>query len=146
MTLLPQLIALVASISFAGCFIAARRGMQFSTPITVTLVALIVHSVTLWTGVFLIGGIPEVDPTALFLFVLVGILMAVTRLLSFMGIEKIGAAKASSLRSTFPIFSVLIAITILGEEASIPVLAGAGLVVVGIIVGIIYYRGARVSG
>ncbi len=134
MILYSQLIAMAASISFAGCFIAARRGMQFSNSITVTLVALIVHTVTLWTGVLLIGGIPEVEPIAVFLFVLVGILMAVTRLLSFISIEKIGAAKASSLRSTFPIFSVLIAITIFGEEASIPVLAGSGLVVGGIII------------
>lgn len=134
MTLLPQLIALVASISFAGCFLAARRGMDYSTPVTVTLVALIVHTVTLWPIVFLTGGIPDVAAVAVFLFIVVGILMAVIRLLSFTGIDKIGAARAGTLRSTFPLFSVIIAITILGEEASIPVLAGTGLVVVGIIV------------
>jgi hypothetical protein len=34
----PQLIALIAAISYAASGIAAKRGLRYSTPITVTLV------------------------------------------------------------------------------------------------------------
>ncbi|MFQ5681927.1 MAG: EamA family transporter [Candidatus Binatia bacterium] len=131
--MLPQLVALIASIFFAGNFITARRGLQYSNSITVTLVAQIVHTVALWPVVFLTEGIPDVEPVAILLFIVVGILMAVIRLLSFTGVEKIGAARAGALRSTFPLFSVLVAIAFLGEEASIPILGGTALIVMGII-------------
>jgi drug/metabolite transporter (DMT)-like permease len=133
MQLLPQLLALAASLCFAGCFVAGRRALQISNPTTVTLIALIVQTVTLGAMVFFTEGLPQVSMIAFFLFVIVGILMAVIRVFSFTGVAKVGAARAASLRSTFPLFSVLIAITMLGEKATIEVLFGTILVVSGII-------------
>jgi drug/metabolite transporter (DMT)-like permease len=51
----PQLIALGAALSYAISGIAARRGMRYSTPITVTLVSVAVHALTLWAAVILTG-------------------------------------------------------------------------------------------
>ena len=70
----PQLIALGAALSYAISGIAARRGMRYSTPITVTLVSMAVHAVTLWAAVLLTGGIPSGSLWVLFLFALTGIL------------------------------------------------------------------------
>ena len=40
----PQFIALAAALSYATSGIAAKRGLRYSTPITVTLVSVTVHA------------------------------------------------------------------------------------------------------
>ncbi len=130
----PQLIALYSAISYAVCIIAARRGLKYSTPVTVTYISLIIHTVTLWAAVFLTGGIPQVSAIAVILFVIGGSLQPVIRLFTYTGIEKIGASRSYTLRATTPLFSTTIAITILKEEASHAVLIGTALIVIGIMV------------
>jgi hypothetical protein len=48
----PQLVALAAALSYATSGIAAKRGMRFSTPLTVTLVSLTIHATSLSTILF----------------------------------------------------------------------------------------------
>ena len=93
MPFLPQLLALVASLFFAGCFVAARRGLQHANPMTVTLLALIIQMVSLGVVGFFVEGFPEVSGLAVLLFAIVGVLMAIVRVLSFTGVAKIGAAR-----------------------------------------------------
>jgi len=107
--------------------------MQYSTPTTVTLVSLIVHTVTLWTAVFLSGGIPEVRATSVYLFIIAGILQPIIRLCTYTGVQKVGASRSGPIRSTHPMFGVFIAITILHEHATLPILLGVVCVVVGIV-------------
>jgi len=133
MPFLPQLLAFAASLCFASCFVAAKRGLQYSNPITITLLALVIQVVALAPVALVIEGLPAVSSVAVLLFVIVGILMAIVRVFSFAGVDKIGAARASSLRSTFPLVSVAIAITMLGERATPAVLTGTVLVVSGIV-------------
>lgn len=133
MPFLPQLLALAASLCFAACFVAAKRALQYSNPITVTLVALIIQTVSVGAVGLSIERVSGAPTIAVLLFVVVGVLMAVVRVFSFSGVDKIGAARASSLRSTFPLVSVAIAITLLGEPATPEVLIGTVLVVFGIV-------------
>lgn len=128
----PQLIALAAALSYATSGISARRGMQHSTPITVTLVSLAVHSVSLWTILLLTRGVPSVPPLALLLFILTGTLQPVIRLLTYLGIFHMGASRGTAIRGSNPLFSTLIAIFILGERADFLVIVGTLLVVAGI--------------
>ena len=92
----PQLIALCAALSYAISGIAARRGMRYSTPITVTLVSVAVHAVTLWAAVLLTGGVPSVSWWVLFLFALTGTLQPIIRLLTYAGIFYIGASRGTT--------------------------------------------------
>ena len=131
--MLPQIIALVSAISYSAVAISARLGLQHSTPLTATFVALCVCTVTLWTGVFVTGGIPEVATISIVLFVLLGILQAATSLFTFTGLAKIGASRSVPLRSSYPLWSAMIAISLLGEEASVTILAGTLLVVAGVV-------------
>jgi drug/metabolite transporter (DMT)-like permease len=128
-----QLIALMTAISYAVCLISARRALQYSTPMTAALASAIVQNVTLWSIVFLTGGIPEVSPVAVILFIIVGILQLGTRLFAYTGVAKIGASRSSTLQATSPLISTVIAITILQEEAGFAVLMGTLLVVTGVI-------------
>ena len=128
-----QLIALMTAISYATCLISARRALQYSTPMTAALASAIVQTVMLWSTVFLTGGIPEVSPVAVILFIIVGILQLGTRLFAYTGVAKIGASRSSTLQATSPLVSTVIALTILQEEAGFAVLMGTLLVVIGII-------------
>ncbi len=130
--LLPQAIGLLTAWTYGISIIAARRGLQYSNASTVTLLSLISQTVILWALVAVSTGIPAVDATFLWAAMLVGILMPVVRWLTYTGISKIGAARGTALRSTHPLFSALLAITFLGETATVPVLTGILLVVTGI--------------
>ncbi len=128
-----QLIALLTAIFYASALVSARRGLKYSTPITVTCVSVIVQTVTLWAAIFLTGGIPEVSPIAVLLFVIVGITQLGVRFLAFTGVHKIGASRSSSLQSISPLIAAVIAVTILHEKPSFAVVVGTLLVVIGII-------------
>jgi len=128
----PQAIGLFTAIVYATSIISARKGLQYSNPITITVTSVALQSVLLTTIVLAVTGIPPVGPTFLAIAVLVGFLLPIVRLLSYTGIARIGAARGASLRSTHPLFSALIALTIFGESATPWVLAGVFLIVVGI--------------
>jgi len=128
----PQLIALAAALSYATSGIAARRGMRFSTPITVTLVSLTVHTVGLWSLLLLTTGVPEVPSGVLFLFLITGTLQPVIRLCTYAGIFYMGASRGTTVRGSHPLFSTAIAILFLGERADFWVLAATVLIVGGV--------------
>src|SRR3990167_4073873 len=110
-------IAFLTAIFYASALVSARRGMKYSTPVTVTCVSVIVQTVTLWTAVFLTGGIPRASPTAVWLFAIVGVTQLGVRLLAYTGVHKIGASRSSSLQAISPLISAGIAIVVLHEEA-----------------------------
>ena len=128
----PQLIALGAALSYAISGISAKRGLRYSTPITVTLVSVAIHAVTLWIGLLVFRGIPEVSSWVLFLFLLSGLLQPLLRFLTYAGIHLVGAAAGTTLRGSHPLFSTSLAIFFLGEPVSLAVIAGTTLIVAGV--------------
>jgi drug/metabolite transporter (DMT)-like permease len=128
----PQLIALAAALSYAISGIAAKRGMRYSTPITVTLVSLTIHAGGLWLILFLTGGVPIVETSVLLLFVLTGTLQPIIRLFTYAGIFHMGASRGTTIRGSHPFFSTMIAILFLGERAGVWVIIGTILIVGGV--------------
>jgi len=131
--MLPQTIALLSAIAYASTFILSRRGLPYSTPLTITLVTLIVQTAALWSVLFLTTGIPKVAPLALFVFVIAGILQFVIRQLTYIGIDKVGAAVSGPLRATVPFWSAAVAIVFLGEHLTVGIAIGTSLVFAGIL-------------
>jgi DME family drug/metabolite transporter len=125
--------ALLASISFALFAVYGWLGLRHSTPITGTIISLAARTVTLGAAVVLTGGIPAYARAALAIFVFLGLLQSSISLLTFVGLGKIGTARSQPLRNSYPLWSSGIAIAFLGEEASLGVLAGTLLVVVGVV-------------
>lgn len=138
------MIGLGAGIAYAAGNIASRRGLQYSTPLTMTWISMTVQSLTLWTIVFVTAGIPAVLPLALLMFILVGFLMPIIRLLTYTGMAKIGAARSTPLRATHPLFSAVFAVAALGEKINLPIASGTILVVLGVVL-ICWQRGERVA-
>jgi drug/metabolite transporter (DMT)-like permease len=129
----PQFLALVTAICYASALVASRRGLKYSTPDTVTWVSILVQNISLWSAVFLTGGIPPVSAVAVGIFCIVGTFQMGVRLFAYTGVLKIGASRSSSLQSISPLFAATIAITILKEPASTLIIAGTLLVVCGIV-------------
>jgi drug/metabolite transporter (DMT)-like permease len=128
----PQLIALAAALSYAISGIAAKRGMRYSTPITVTLVSLTIHAGGLWLILFLTSGVPVVASFVIMLFVITGTLQPIIRLFTYAGIFHLGASRGTTIRGSHPFFSTMIAILFLGEKASVWVILGTVLIVGGV--------------
>ncbi|RLG50176.1 MAG: EamA family transporter, partial [Thermoproteota archaeon] len=55
----------------------------------------------------------------------------VVRILYFKGMEEVGASANASIFATYPLFSTVIAMLLIGERPQVKVLAGALCVVVG---------------
>jgi drug/metabolite transporter, DME family len=128
----PQLIALAAAIAYAISGIAAKRGLRYSTPITVTFLSVAVHAVTLWTALWVTRGVPSVSWWVLFLFAVTGTLQPIIRLFTYAAIHYVGASRGSTLRGAHPLFSTTLAVVFLGEQISLPIVIGTVLIVGGI--------------
>ncbi len=129
----PQLLALFTAFSFALSNVTVRRGLLYSTPFTATFLSLVIHTVGLWTAVFLTGGIPHVAFAAVAAICVTGILQPIMRHCHYTGIHKIGTSRAVTLRNTFPFMAVTIGILVLDEPITLLGVAGTVLVVVGIV-------------
>ena len=129
----PQLLASITAIFYAGALVASRLGLKYSTPDTVTLVSILVQNVTLWSAVFLTGGIPNVSWIAVGIFCIVGTFQMGVRVFAYTGVLKIGASRSSSIQSISPLISATIAILVLREPVTTLIIAGTVLVVAGIV-------------
>jgi len=108
-------------------------GLTHSTPLTATIVSLAARTVTLGAAVVFTGGIPNFAYLALAVFVFLGVLQSATSLLTFIGLQKIGTSRSQPLRNSYPLWSAGLAIAVMHEQASLAVLAGTVLVVIGLV-------------
>jgi uncharacterized membrane protein len=131
--MLPQAIALSAAIVYAASFILSKRGLGHSTPITITFVSLLVQTVVLFAVLLVVSGIPSTPPLVFALFVVAGILQAIVRLLTYIGIEKIGVARSGPIRASVPLWSAAVAIVFLGEQMTVAIAIGTLFVFAGIL-------------
>ncbi len=127
-----QLIALAAALSYGISGIAAKRGLRYSTPVTVTLVSVAIHAVVLWIALLIFRGVPVVSAWVLFLFVLSGLLQPILRFLTYAGIHYVGAAAGTTLRGAHPLFSTTLAILFLGESLNLLIVLGTIAIVAGV--------------
>lgn len=128
-----EAIALVAAFSYASVSVSSRLGLSYSTPLTATCVAMAVRTTVLWCAVLVTGGVPAVAGFALLLFVFLGVMQTATSYLSFTGVARIGASRSQPLRTTYPLWSAVWSVTLLGESLSPGVVTGTVLVVAGTI-------------
>jgi drug/metabolite transporter (DMT)-like permease len=127
----PQIVAVSCAMSYAAANIAARYGMKDSNPATMTLVSFTTQTVVLAAIVGVSGNIPPLSYFPTVLFVGIGFVMPVIRMLSFMGIATLGASRSVALRTTHPLFGALFAVLVLREELKPAILAGTVLVIAG---------------
>jgi drug/metabolite transporter, DME family len=126
-----HLLALVAAFLSAGATIFIRQGLRNNTAYTGFWINLVVGTIGLWVGVLAMGGVGRVSAAGLGLFALAGLIGTVGgRLLRFVSIETVGASIAAALTNMNPLISSALAILLLGEQVTLPIVVGT-LVIVG---------------
>ena len=127
-----ELLALLTALSYATSNISARWGMRYSTPNTATLFSLSIHAVGLPAIVLITTGHSVgASSGALYLVVITGVLQTVLRSCHYLAISKVGVSRAVTLRNTHPMLTVVIGVTVLGEQTNALNLAGVLLIVGG---------------
>jgi uncharacterized membrane protein len=92
----------------------------------------LVGTVALWAVVFLTGGPGHPPVGGLLFFVLAGLIGTLGgRFLRFTSIEKVGASIAAALINLNPLVSALLAVLLLGERVTLPILGGTVVIVAG---------------
>ena len=126
------LLSLVAAFCTGGATIFIRQGLRGGSPYTGFWINLVVGTIGLWAAVFLTGGVGRVSATGLGLFALAGLIGTVGgRLLRFVSIERVGASITAALTNLNPLISSILAILLLGEQVTAPILAGTVVIVAG---------------
>src|SRR3989440_11087455 len=125
-------LALVSALCSAGATIFIRQGLRGRGPYTGFWINLVVGTVCLWAAVLLTGGFGHPSAAGVAFFVLAGLIGTVAgRLLRFVSIDKVGASVAASLINLHPLVATGLAILLLGERVTAPILAGTVVIVLG---------------
>jgi drug/metabolite transporter, DME family len=127
-----QALALAAALCSAGATIFIRQGLRGSAPPTGFWINLAVGTAGLWLAVLVTGGMGRVSVLGIVLFVLAGLVGTIGgRLLRFWSIEKVGAAISASLGNLYPLIAAALAIPLLGERVTLPIVVGTIVIVLG---------------
>jgi drug/metabolite transporter (DMT)-like permease len=129
--LVPQAVAVACAMSYAASNVAARLGMRHSNPVTMTLVSFTTQTVVLGAYVLLSGSIPPLSYFPAVLFIGIGFIMPIIRMLTYIGVATMGASRSTALRSSHPLFGAMFAVLVLRESLTPIVLTGTMLVVAG---------------
>jgi transporter family protein len=129
---LVAVLALAAALLSAVATIFARHGLRASDPYTGAWINMMVGAVGLWICVLVTGGVCEISPRSLLLFAAAGLIGTVGgRLTRFLALDKVGAAVTAAVSSLTPLIASLLAILLLGERVTLPILAGTVVIVTG---------------
>jgi DME family drug/metabolite transporter len=125
-------LALISALLSAIATILIRQGLVGHSAYTGFWINLAVGTVCLWLGVLFTGGLGSPTPQALLLFVAAGLIGTVAgRLLRFISIEIVGASITAGFMNVTPLVSSGLAIALLGEELTGPIVAGTLVIVLG---------------
>jgi DME family drug/metabolite transporter len=126
------LLALSSALLSALATILIRAGLQRYHPFTGFWINLVVGTVGLWLAVALTGGPGHPSAISLAFFVAAGLIgTAAGRLLRFFSIELVGASISAALINLSPLVSTAVAIVVLGEQVTLPILLGTVIIVLG---------------
>jgi uncharacterized membrane protein len=87
-----QLFALLTALAFASSNVSIKRGFRYSTPMTATVVSLVIHTIMLWSIVFMTRGIRPVALAGVIAIVITSLLQPAIRHFHYTGIHKLGTS------------------------------------------------------
>src|SRR2546428_9503315 len=133
--MMPQtmhILALAGAFCPAAATIFIRRGLRGGDPYTGFWINVVVGTTSLWTAVIVTGGPGHVSIRGALLFGLAGLIGTVGgRLLRFVSIEKVGASISAALINLNPFVASALAIMLLGERITLPIVVGTSVIVAG---------------
>lgn len=125
-------LALASALISASATILLRRGLRHDGPYTAVWMNLAVGIVLVWLAVALTGGFGQPSLRGITFFALAGLIGTVGgRIFRFIGIDLVGAAISAAMINLSPLVSTGLAILVLGEHVTLPILMGTLVIVAG---------------
>jgi drug/metabolite transporter (DMT)-like permease len=127
-------LALLAAFCFAVSHILVRRGMVNSNALTASVISLSMSAIVSWGLVVIFVPLSALWTPALWYFIVGGIFApGLGRTLNFVGIERIGVARAVPIVNSSPMFASIFAVFYLGEVWLAQNIVGTCLVILGVV-------------
>jgi DME family drug/metabolite transporter len=127
-------LALTGALCSAAATISFRQGLRYSNTYAGFWINLTVGVICVWVATLLTVPVSAFHAKALPFFIGSGLLGTVAgRFFRFKGIEKVGAPVSAAINNLNPFISTGLAILILGERVTLPILAGTCVIVLGTI-------------
>jgi len=127
-----HILALGGALCSAAATIFIRKGLRGSDPYTGVWINVVVGTASLWAAVIFTGGPGHVSVKGALFFVLAGLIGTLGgRLLRFVAIEKVGASISAALINLNPFVASALAIALLGERITLPIVVGTVVIVAG---------------
>jgi drug/metabolite transporter, DME family len=125
-------LALASALCSAFATILISRGLLRYGPYTGAWVNLVVGTACVWLAVALGGGVGHPTVRGVAYFALAGLIGTFGgRLLRFISIETVGASLSAALINLSPLMASILAIIVLGEQVTAPIVVGTLVIVVG---------------
>jgi uncharacterized membrane protein len=135
MSLIVHSLALAGALCSASATICIRQGLRSNDVYAASWINLLVGTIGLWGAVCLMAPQETLHARGVLFFALAGLIGTVAgRLFRFVGIEKVGASVAAAITNLNPFISTGLAILLLGEHVTLPILAGTSVIVLGTMV------------
>ena len=126
------LFAVGAAVGFGVAGVLLKRGLQYAGPFGAALVSVIFTTAFIWLLTVLTTPLARLLTWKVWPFLVAGLVApGLARLVFFVGIDRIGVARAFSVMATAPLFAVALAIAFLGERPSPLLLVGALAIAIG---------------
>jgi drug/metabolite transporter (DMT)-like permease len=134
--MIGEFAALGAAISWAVAPILYRKALSKSTPVSANIVRCVTNAAVLTLILVVIGGVGALARLPLEVWVIVSVSgaigLGVGDTLYMIGLKSVGVAKAVPLAATYPLFSLLWTVVLLGKPVALPALLGASIILIGI--------------
>jgi len=125
-------LAILAALFYGLANIFVRKGLVESNYISASFMLTIIGNIVFWTLTFLFVPLNFINPMAIALFVLSGMLApTLARLFSLLAIERVGVSIKASIFATYPVFGSIGAVILLREQPTIGIQVGTSLVICG---------------
>ena len=125
-------LALASALCSAVATVLISRGLVRYGPYTGAWVNVAVGTACVWIAVVLGGGVGHPNLTGIAYFALAGVIGTFGgRLLRFLSIETVGASMSAALINLSPLMASVLAIIILGEQVTVPIVVGTLVIVAG---------------
>jgi drug/metabolite transporter (DMT)-like permease len=111
-----------------------RRGLRGADALAGYWISLAVGTAGLWLAVLVLARSERADLRGILYFVAAGLVGTTAgRLLRFVSIDRVGAAVSAALLNLHPFISAGLAVLLLGERVTLPIVAGTAVIVAGTI-------------
>ena len=130
--MLGIVLAMLSAMSFGLSQIFVRKNLEKSNSIQVSLTITIMGNIILWPVALYFTDLTSVNIEGLIFFIIAGFLApGIARLFYFKGMETTGISINASIFSTYPLYTSIIAVLLLGETLTTENWIGLACIIIG---------------